>query len=534
MATRPNANDSTTPSPRRVPENRGVRGRRGRCWLAAALLAGLASTGLSATTLIRGATLIDGTGAPARQASLRIDGDLIQAIGKLSIEPGESVIDATGLVLAPGFIDTHSHHDVGIDAQPDTLPVVSQGVTTIVRGQDGFSDGDRKRYTPLAEFNRRLQARPVAVNIASFAPHNSIRYAVLGDNTRREATTDEIEIMAELVAQDMAAGALGLSTGLEYDPGIYASTAEVVTLAKIAAEAGGRYSSHLRSEDRTFWQAVDEIISIGRLAELPVHISHIKLGAKYLWGQTDRLLEHLDAARADGIDITADIYPYEYWQATITVLFPERDYTSRETAAYILDYLVPAEDLILTRYDADPSLTGKSIADIANQRGDDDISTLIDITVVGDEANRRAGGPPEQVIARGMQRQDIVRLMAWPHTSICSDGSLDSRHPRGSGSFPRVLKRYAGGDGQLTLVEAIHKMTGLAARNSGILDRGTLRPGAFADLVLFDPVVIEDRATYEQPDLQSVGIEQVWVNGIAVFRAGKPTGARPGRPVYPD
>jgi CubicO group peptidase (beta-lactamase class C family)/imidazolonepropionase-like amidohydrolase len=276
------------------------------------------------STLIRGARVIDGTGARGRVADVRVRGDRVVELGALNAGEGEHVIDASGLVLAPGFIDTHSHAGREIFDQPDALGAVSQGITTIIEGQDGGS------IFPLSEFFGRLDAAPTAVNVASYAGHGTIRRRVMGDDFRRHATSAEVERMRALLQAELAAGALGLSTGLEYDPGIYSATEEVVTLARETAAAGGRYISHVRSEDREFWQAIDEIIHIGREAQLPVQISHTKLAMRSEWGRADQLMARFDAARAAGVELTADIYPYTYWQSTLTVLFPQRDFEDRE------------------------------------------------------------------------------------------------------------------------------------------------------------------------------------------------------------
>ena len=244
--------------------------------------------------MIFNANLIDGTGKPARLASVRITDKRIADIGNLAPLPGEEVVDAKGLVLAPGFIDTHSHHDTNIFDMPDALSVVSQGVTTIIVGVDGDS------ALPLSGLFKRLQTSPVAINMASYAGHNTLRSSVMGEDYRRHATASEIETMAALLRDDMEAGALGLSTGLEYDPGIYSHQDEVIALARVAARYGGRYASHIRSEDIHFESAVDEFIAIAREAGLPSHMSHIKLARRSLWGQASALLEKLNDTRAAG------------------------------------------------------------------------------------------------------------------------------------------------------------------------------------------------------------------------------------------
>ncbi|MGH6614508.1 N-acyl-D-amino-acid deacylase family protein [Sphingomonas sp.] len=472
------------------------------------------------STLITGASVIDGTGAPARPASVRIQGDRIVAIGELKPLAEEQVVDAGGQVLSPGFIDTHSHHDRGLFEQPDALPVTSQGITTIVVGQDGGSE------LPLPRLFARMAKMPVAVNIASYVGHNSIRAQVLGKDYKRVATAAEIDRMRAIVRAEMQAGALGLSTGLEYDPGIYATKDEVLTLAKEAARDGGRYISHIRSEDQYIWAALDEIVEIGRATGMPVQVSHMKLAMTDWWGQADRYLGVMDRARAAGVNITGDVYPYEYWQSTLTVMFPKRDFTNRESAQFALDHLAPANGLLLSEFSPDRKLVGKTVAQVAAQRGIDPATALMQLI-----AESQAPGAEEMVIGTSMRSDDVGKLIAWPSANISSDGQLNDRHPRGTGSFPRVLRQYVRGQHLLTLEQAINKMTGAAAAHMGLTDRGVIRPGARADLVLFDPATVADRATSETPSAQSVGISRVWVNGGLVLKDGKPTGTRTGQPV---
>jgi N-acyl-D-amino-acid deacylase len=481
---------------------------------------GVASATAPESTLLMGASIVDGTGTPARAASVRIKGDTIVAVGELEPRAGEQEIDALGQVLSPGFIDTHSHHDVGLFEEPDALPVTSQGVTTIIVGQDGESN------LPLGPLFKRMKQTPVAVNIGSYVGHNSIRAAVLGEDYKRVATAAEIARMRAQVRAGMQAGAIGLSTGLEYDPGIYSSREEVLTLAKEAARAGGRYISHIRSEDQFVWNALDEIVEIGRVTGMPVQVSHMKLAMTDWWGQADRYLGVLDRARAAGIDITGDVYPYEYWQSTLTVMFPKRDFANRESAQFALKHLAPADGLRLSLFSPDPTLVGKTVAQIAAQRGIDPADALMRLIAESQVPDAR-----EIVIGTSMHADDVAKLIAWPRANISSDGQLADRHPRGAGSFPRVLRRYVREQHLLTLEQAIYKMTGAAAAHMGIADRGVIRPGMRADLVLFDPTQISDRATSEDPTAQSVGITRVWVNGALVFKDGRPTGVRSGQPV---
>jgi N-acyl-D-amino-acid deacylase len=473
--------------------------------------------------LITNATVIDGSGSPARRASVRVEGDRIAAVGELTARSGEAVIDAHGLTLAPGFIDTHSHADDDLFDHPDALAVVSQGITTIIGGQDGGSP------IPLARYLERLEKSPGAVNVGMYVGHGSIRDSVMGEDFKRVATPAEVERMKAMLASEMQAGAIGLSSGLEYDPGIYSDPSEVIALAKVAASFGGRYISHIRSEDYAFWKAIDEIITIGREAKLPVQISHTKLAMRDLWGHADSLVRILDAARKSGVDITADVYPYLYWHSTLTVLFPKRDFENRASADFALTQTSTPGGLLLGHYEPNPSYAGKTVAEISKLRGTDSITTLIDLIRDSEAMRKRTGHSSESVIGTSMVEPDVELIMKWPYTNLSTDGSLDGPHPRGYGAFPRFLGRYVRERKVMSLEEAVHRMTSLAAEHMGIKDRGRITPGMFADLVLFDPATVIDRATPQQPHLTSVGIERVWVNGTEVFAAGKPTGARPGR-----
>jgi len=488
-----------------------------------------APAGDSSSFVITNAAIVDGTGSPRRAGAVRVRGDRITDVGEVTPARGERVIDARGMVLAPGFIDTHSHATGDLRDDTTALGAVSQGITTIVGGQDGGS------RLPLGEWFAQLEAAPVPVNVASYVGHGSIRDQVMGDDFRRAATAAEIDSMRALVRAGMAAGALGLSSGLEYDPGIYSTTEEVVALAKEAASAGGRYISHIRSEDRYFWAAVDEIIRIGREAKLPVQISHAKLAMRSLWGRADSLITVLDAARASGVDITADVYPYLYWQSTLTVLFPKRDFTNRASAEFALTETSTPGGLLLAAYAPEPRWRGKTVAEVAKERGVDSITALIDLIQGALDMEKRL--PPdslekidvETVIGTSMIEADVERIMRWPHTNFCTDGALTGNHPRGFGSYPRILGEYVRTRGVLTLEEAVHKATSLAAAHMGFTERGTIAPGKSADLVLLDPETITDHATPERPREVSSGVARVWVNGVEVYADGIATGARAGR-----
>jgi len=473
--------------------------------------------------LITNASVIDGSGSPARRASVRVEGDRIAAMGELAARSGETVIDAHGLTLAPGFIDTHSHADDDLFEHPEALAVVSQGITTIIGGQDGGSP------IPLARYLDSLQKSPGAVNVGMYVGHGSIRDSVMGEDFKRVATPAEVDRMKAMLASEMQAGAIGLSSGLEYDPGIYSDPSEVIALAKVAASFGGRYISHIRSEDYAFWKAINEIITIGREAKLPVQISHTKLAMRDLWGHADSLVRILDAARKSGVDITADVYPYLYWHSTLTVLFPKRDFENRASAEFALTQTSTPEGLLLGHYEPNPSYAGKTVAEISKLRGTDSITTLIDLIRDSEAMRKRTGHSSESVIGTSMVEPDVELIMKWPYTNLSTDGSLDGPHPRGYGAFPRFLGRYVRERKVMPLEEAVHRMSSLAADHMGIKDRGRIAPGMFADLVLFDPATVIDRATPQEPHLTSVGISRVWVNGAEVFADGKTTSARPGK-----
>ena len=482
------------------------------------------------STLIINATIFDGTGADGYDGSVRIDGDRIVAVGDIAALDGETIIDGAGLALAPGFIDTHSHHDSNMDEYRHMPGVLSQGVTTIVRGADGFSGTDDEfGFIPQSEFNRTFAATPAAVNVASYSPHNSIRYRIMGTDSKREATPDEIAAMAALVEADMQDGAVGLATGLEYEPGIFSTTQEIIELAKVAANYGGGYMSHVRDEDDRFMDAVDEVIRIGREAGLPVHISHIKLADRAFWGTTDSVIDVLNSARASGVDITADIYPYQRWASNLAVLFPARNFSDRDVADFTFAHTANPEDIILSHFAPNPEFDGLSIADVARITERDPATTLMELTQAADDYLRETGRGGASIIAKGMDESDVVALMRWEFTNFCSDGSHGGGHPRGYGAFPRVLGHYVRELKVLSWPEAIYKMTGRSADAMGFRDRGQLKAGNYADLVLFTYDTITDNATMDNSTAVSTGVHSVWVNGVLAFENGTPTKRFSGR-----
>ena len=471
----------------------------------------------NSSLLIINAKVIDGTGSAARLESVRINDSRIQGLGQLRPLSGETILDATGLVLSPGFIDTHSHHDISIFQMPDALSAISQGITTIVVGLDGFSQ------VPLSGFFAKVKDNPLAVNIASYSGHNSLRNIVMGQDYQRFSTPKEIENMKNLLRLDMKAGALGLSTGLEYDPGIYSEeTDEVVALLEVFPEDQGRYASHIRSEDVHLESALDEFIEISRKSKLPSQISHIKLARRDLWGQTSWMIDKLNAARQEGLDITADIYPYTYWESTMRTLFAKRDFDNRDSAEFALTELVHPNQLTLSHYEPDPNLVGKTIAEIAVMRKEDPVTVLMHL--IQDDKTKT-----DSAIGVAMTQPDIDKLMQWEHSNICSDGALNNGHPRGRGAFARILANYVRSRGILGWENAIHKMTQLSALHMGFKNRGVIKSGAIADLVLFDPEKIQDNATMDDINRLSSGIINVWVGGELVYSDKKSTGLRPGQ-----
>ena len=297
----------------------------------------------------------------------------------------------------------------------------------------------------------------------------------------------------------------------------------------MAAPFGGRYISHIRSEDRYYWKAIDEIITIGKEARIPVQVSHIKLAMHNIWGKADSLLTLFDKARKEGIDITADIYPYAFWNSTIRVLFPDRNFSDEKEAELILKEITLPQDIILGSYEIQPEYAGKSVAEIARLENKPPARMLVELIARMDAWEKKNNREcRENIMATSMDEADIKKLMQWPYSNICSDGSSKGSHPRGYGAFTRVLGKYVRKEKALLLQEAIHKMTVLSAQHMGIQKRGLIKQGFYADLVLFNPETVSDESTIAEPHKISQGIEMVWVNGKLVFENKKTTGANPG------
>lgn len=468
------------------------------------------------TIAIVGATLIDGSGrAPVPDSVVVLRGDSIVAAGKRSqaqIPAGARVIEARGLVVAPGFIDAHNHSDRGFTDDPAATSQVSQGITTVVVGQDGGS------AFPVGEFLDGLEKKPIALNVLTFVGHATVRSRVMGQDTNRNATTAEIEKMRELVDQAMRDGAMGLSTGLEYETGKPANTDEVVALAKAAAAHGGIYISHIRDEADKSFEALAEAIQIGREARIPVQISHIKLGTLKVWGKSKDVVALVNKARSRGQDVTADCYPYDAWSSTIRVLIPSgRHDDPVDVARGLADVGGPA-NITIVSCRAHPDYEFKTMDEVAKQEKTSPVELYMQIV--------RDGGAG--VVCHSMKDADIRMFYRQPWVMVSSDGGIGSRHPRGAGSYPRVLGQYVRELGWLSLPEAIRKMTSFPAARFRLNDRGLIRTGFKADVVLFDPARIIDRATFRDPQLIADGVKRVFVNGQEVWVDGSVTANRPG------
>jgi N-acyl-D-amino-acid deacylase len=468
--------------------------------------------------LFTGGEVIDGTGAKRRRADVAVSGDRISAIGDLSEMPAGRKIDASGRIVAPGFIDVHTHDDNLLFRDADMTPKTSQGVTSVVVGNCGVSlaplvlagkpppppldllgDSDDYRFERFGDFLDALDETPAAANAAFLIGHSTLRLGAMSD-VERPATAGEIDRMAKIVEEAMDAGATGFSTGLIYAPNKAAPTDEIVALAEVAGGKGGIYVTHMRNEGAEIDKALDETFEIGRRANLPVVVSHHKCAGKENHGRSVETLARIDRAR-EVQQVGFDVYPYTAGSTVIMV-----------------DMVDAAERVIITWSDARPEFAGRDLADIAAELGcpaRDAAAQLI----------------PGGAIYFLMAEADVRRILSHPHAMIGSDGlPHDSHpHPRLWGTFPRVLGHYARELGLLSLEDAVRRMTGLSAEQFGLKDRGVLRAGAFADITLFDPETIIDSATFEAPMTPAAGIDMVLVNGQIIRENGRVTGARPGR-----
>ncbi len=505
--------------------------------------------------VIRGGTVFDGSvAATGIEADVALDGGHVVAIGRRLRERGTLEVDAKGLAVSPGFIDVHSHGDNMLFADPNAESMIRQGVTTVVVGQDGSSHGprtasdeDSDRESLRAYFDA-VDQLPSAINVASMVGLGTVRGAVIG-NENREATPAEIEQMVALVERALVDGACGASTGLEYTPGAFAPLSELIALSRPLARRRLPYATHMRNEDDSLLASIDESIAVARGAGCPLQISHLKTQGPRNWSKRDTVFAKVADARASGVDAAFDRYPYLAYQTGLSNLFPvwardgkPEDFLRRmddaATAAKLREYAEEKAALIGGWHNVqiasvsaatDKSIEGMRLDDVAKARGLPNYETAVALL----KANRASVG----MVGFAMSEENLERILTHPYAMVCSDGgSLASSgparvghpHPRGAGSFARVLARYVRERKVLTLGAAIHKMSALSAQRVHLAGRGVLRVGAAGDVAVFDPATVADTATFENPFQYAVGVKAVFVNGAMAFLDGQ-RGARTGR-----
>ena len=461
--------------------------------------------------VIRNARVVDGSGKPSFTADLRLDGDRIVKIGRIKPGKDEEMIDASGLVLSPGFIDIHNHSEAGLLRDGQAPTQVSQGITTVIVGPDGGSPASLKDYFA------KLEGK-IAVNVGAFMGHGTLRQLVMNSSFARKTTEAEIEDMKMLLTQAMLQGSFGLSSGLEYDTGYSASTEEMIALAKIAAKHNGIYMTHMRDEEEGMLDALREAIRIGREAGLPVQISHIKMGNKNMWGKSAEAIALVEETKKSGFDISADAYPYTAWASTITVLVPSRKHEDRGEIEKGLNNVGGADKVLITNHAGNRSYEMRTMSDIASSKNISPVDLYIEIVKNGGAA----------VVCNSMNEGDVKAFYTQPWVMVSSDGGIGSRHPRGAGTFTRVLSKFVRDEKWFGLEEAVRKMSSMPAARLGLKDRGLVKKGMKADLVLFDPAAVADRSTFAEPANLSEGVKAVFVNGSKVWENGKTTGHHPG------
>jgi N-acyl-D-aspartate/D-glutamate deacylase len=517
--------------------------------------------------------IMDGTGSPWYSGDLGIRDGKIAAIGNLSTAQRSRTIDAHGMVVAPGFIDMLGQSELTILVDPRLPSKIYQGITTEITGEgdsvaplnDAMIQADHATYqhyhiTPdwrtLRQYFARLEKQGMGINLATYVGATGIRRMVLGD-ADKQPTPAQLAQMKELVRQGMRDGAVGLSTALEYAPAPYAKTDELIALATVAAQYGGIYATHMRNESDSEMEAIDEALRIGKEAHIPVEIWHLKAAGKENWGRMPEVVAKIDAARAQGIDVAADTYAYTAWFNSLSAFIPPWAHDGGDTklierlkdpgtrARIRKDLLTPAKDwdneweeipgpeAVLIGVVQNPKLLplqGKTLAQVAKMWNEDPIDALFDLLIKDDAFTG--------VAVFGMSQPDVTLALQQPWVSIDNDASGTSPegilgqehpHPRAYGTFPRILRKYVREEKKLTLADAIRKFSALPAQRLRLTDRGVLKKGMWADVVVFDPATIRDLATYENPNLLSQGMEYVLVNGVPVISQGKMTGALPGK-----
>ncbi len=487
---------------------------------------------VAADLVLKGGTLVDGTGAPGRRADLAVRGERVVAMGSFEAEPGARVIDASGLIVAPGFIDLHTHSDEGITRTPTRLNAnyLTQGVTTIVTGNCGGGALD------VAKYLAAVDAHGAGTNVIHLVPQGDVRSTIIGTGDRTASPT-EMERMKQLVERGMKAGAWGLSSGLIYVPSRYARTAELIELAKVAHRFGGIYASHIRNEEAGLLDAIDEAIAVGKGSGAPVHISHLKANGKPQWGMVGSAIGRIAAARASGQLVTADQYPYIASSTRLAAMVvphwavqgnaddfarlaadPVRGPELRRAIQHELDERDGGASIRIARYSPTSAWAGLDLIAIAGRNGTTPLEIVLDI--------QRHGGA--QAISFGMCEPDVREVMRHEFVATASDASShlpgrdDHPHPRAYGTFPRKI-RYALDEKVISLEQAIRSCSGLPASILGLPDRGTIREGAVADLLVFDPATFRDVATFEQPTRYASGVKYLFVNGVALISGGRLT-----------
>ena len=525
--------------------------------------------------IIRGGTVYDGTGRAPVKADVGIRGDRIAAVGNLSRANAPTIVDAKGRAVAPGFINMLSHSETSWFVDSRSMSELLQGVTTQIFGEGSMgplSDEMKKRrrdsqgdlrygvdWTTLAEYLNVLEKHGISQNVASFIGAATIREHVIGLENK-PPTPAQLDQMRELVRREMEAGALGITTALIYPPAFFAKTEELIELCKVAAKYKGKYTAHMRSEGSQLIEAVQETIRISREAGLPVHIYHLKASGEINWPKMDQVIKMIADARKRGVKITADMYMYPAGGTGLDASLPPWVFDGGREAAYkrlqdpatrqkIAEAVrTPTNDwenlyslagspdrLVLAsfRNDSLKPLTGKTLGEVAKMRGKDPIETIMDLLL---EDRSRVG-----TIYFLMSEDNIKKQLRQPWVSFGSDAASiategvflrSAAHPRAYGNFARLLGKYVRDEKVISLTEAVRRLTSLPAANLGLKDRGLLKSGMFADVVIFDPQTIADRATFENPHQYSVGVRDVFVNGQHVLKNGEHTGAKPGRALW--
>ncbi len=493
--------------------------------------------------LIHNARIADGTGEKIYPGSVAVKEGRIAAVGGLH-GTASVTIDAQGRVLAPGFIDVHTHSEK-VAELPISENFLRMGVTSIITGNCGMS------RTDIGKFFAELEEAKLSLHVAALIGHGSIRKEAMGGSFLRAPNPEQMEAMRAMVAKAMDDGAVGLSTGLIYVPGTFAKTEEIIELARVASTHGGIYASHMRAETVKIFDALEEFLRVAREADIRAQVSHLKLTGPTAWGKSAEVFALLNKARADGLSITHDQYVYTASSTGLSQLIPDEaregtreDFIRRcedpEQKAKILKGMSESRArlgrtdyayAVIARYPADPSLNGKTIPQAAKiKRGSDSLDDQIELIL---EMEREGGG---NAVYHGMNEDDLTAFLKHPLTMFASDGNPrklgeDMPHPRSYGNNARVLHRYVQDLKLVSLEEAIRKMTSLPAQTFRLADRGVIRPGAWADLVIFDPEKVKDLATFDDPHHYSEGFTDVIVDGVPVILAGKVTGARPGGPL---